>query len=741
MAILKNTTISGTGHLTLPIGATDTRPATTTTIIRWTNTGTQAVSVLRGTTPTLTSTSWTAPSGVTSIDVLVVAGGGSGGNCQGNGGTPGGGGGAGGLKYVSNFAVTPGTVYNVTVGAGGASQTSGSVIGNNGADSFFGTSANLVTNGTFASNTAGWTVPSPGEGTFTASGGRGILQQSNSSDPPVNAYQAITCVVGRTYLVVGSKWSGDTAVVNITENFTSGGGSGGPGNVLYWNGPLDQGRKANTFVATQTTMYVTLRINTNTFPAEAQFDDIGVYDYLTAINVIGGGGGGSDWTSGPFGSGSPARRTAYAGGSGGGGSNEFPQAATGFSNSPVVTNGLAIQGNNGGSGNLASGGGGAGQAGSPGTGTWGGGGAGLNFDISGTPTWYAGGGGAGGINGNNFPGMGGIGGGGQGAFYTGAAGAAATAGTASTGGGGGGGAANGGATSPSGAGGSGVVIIRYTAANDSTDPRGLTRYNRELRNIEFYNDHRAQWSQQNPAENFAFHNMLPFSQDWTQYTGNYFNNWINSTVTLGQADPFGGTGAALLTGYYARLSTSISVLPNTTYTFSVWLRNNALVNPVVIHIVRGINGAQQGDVSTSVPVASIANWTRYSLSYTVPASGINQLQCGVGFGGSMSASATGYSVFVFGGMLEQSTTMGSYVATNGTPNPVPTRFGDYRVHTYTATGTSSFVAAATGTVEVLVVGGGGSGGANHAGGGGGGGVIYNASYPVISGVSYPVITG
>ena len=235
--------------------------------------------------------------------------------------------------------------------------------------------------------------------------------------------------------------------------------------------------------------------------------------------------------------------------------------------------------------------------------------------------------------------------------------------------------------------------------------------------------------------------MLPFSQDWTQYTGNYFNNWINSTVTLGQADPFGGTGAALLTGYYARLSTSISVLPNTTYTFSVWLRNNALVNPVVIHIVRGINGAQQGDVSTSVPVASIANWTRYSLSYTVPASGINQLQCGVGFGGSMSASATGYSVFVFGGMLEQSTTMGSYVATNGTPNPVPTRFGDYRVHTYTATGTSSFVAAATGTVEVLVVGGGGSGGANHAGGGGGGGVIYNASYPVISGVSYPVVVG
>ena len=302
MAILKNTTITGTGHLTLPVGSTSTRPATTTTIVRWTNTGTQASSVLTGTTPTLTTTSWTAPTGVTSIDVLVVAGGGSGGNCQANGGTPGGGGGAGGLVYKSNFAVTPGTVYNVTVGAGGAAQTSGSVNGNNGADSFFGSSANLVTNGDFTTNTTGWTVPSPGEGTFTVSSGAAVMTNTNTSDPPICAYQAITCVVGRTYLVVGSKFSGDTAVINITENATSGGGSGGPGNVVYWSGILEQGRKANTFVATQTTMYVTLRINSNA-AVSVTFDDIGVYDYTTAINAIGGGGGGSDWSSGPFGTG------------------------------------------------------------------------------------------------------------------------------------------------------------------------------------------------------------------------------------------------------------------------------------------------------------------------------------------------------------------------------------------------------------------------------------------------------
>jgi hypothetical protein len=234
---------------------------------------------------------------------------------------------------------------------------------------------------------------------------------------------------------------------------------------------------------------------------------------------------------------------------------------------------------------------------------------------------------------------------------------------------------------------------------------------------------------------------LPYSQDFREWTGNYFNNWINATVTTGQADPFGGTGANLLTGYYSRYSTTISVVAGATYTFSVWLKNSALVNPIVIHILSANNGSLVGGNSLSITAASIANWTRYSVSYTIPASGVNQVQCGVEFGSSKSNSATGYSVFVYGGMLEQSTTVGSYVSTNGTPNPVPTRFGDYRIHTYTATGTSSFVAANTGTVEVLVVGGGGSGGANHAGGGGGGGIITQVDYPVIAGVSYPVVVG
>jgi hypothetical protein len=135
MAILKNTTITGTGQLVIPKGSFDSRPQVTTSIISWTNTGTQAVSVLAGPTPTLSSTSWTAPTGVTQIEVLVVAGGGAGGAVGGGAPYAGGGGGAGGLIYNSSFAVTPGSSYAVTVGQGGGG---GSSVGSAGNNSVFG---------------------------------------------------------------------------------------------------------------------------------------------------------------------------------------------------------------------------------------------------------------------------------------------------------------------------------------------------------------------------------------------------------------------------------------------------------------------------------------------------------------------------------------------------------------------------------------------------------------------------
>ena len=75
--------------------------------------------------------SWTPPSNVTSVRVLLAGGGGAG------GAGIGGGGGAGELFTISSFTVTPGSSISTVVGAGGAAVSGGS--GSTGGNSQFGT--------------------------------------------------------------------------------------------------------------------------------------------------------------------------------------------------------------------------------------------------------------------------------------------------------------------------------------------------------------------------------------------------------------------------------------------------------------------------------------------------------------------------------------------------------------------------------------------------------------------------
>ena len=77
-----------------------------------------------------TTISWTVPTGVTTVNVLVVGGGGAGGT------RAGGGGGAGGYLYFPNQTVAPNQLTSVTVGAGGIGVLANSA--NNGGDSSFG---------------------------------------------------------------------------------------------------------------------------------------------------------------------------------------------------------------------------------------------------------------------------------------------------------------------------------------------------------------------------------------------------------------------------------------------------------------------------------------------------------------------------------------------------------------------------------------------------------------------------
>jgi len=94
-----------------------------------------STSVATGTQTFLTSGTWTAPSGVTSVNCVLVGGGGGGGmsgnhNTNANQSFPAGGG-AGGQVVRSRLAVTPGTTYAVTVGAGGAGGVATNTTENN----------------------------------------------------------------------------------------------------------------------------------------------------------------------------------------------------------------------------------------------------------------------------------------------------------------------------------------------------------------------------------------------------------------------------------------------------------------------------------------------------------------------------------------------------------------------------------------------------------------------------------
>ncbi len=194
--------------------------------------------------------------------------------------------------------------------------------------------------------------------------------------------------------------------------------------------------------------------------------DSGSASVFSTISSAGGGGaGGGNQAPGPVGSGK-------AGGSGGGGAGPGggPQSGANFGagNTPPVS---PAQGNPGGHSSSKNGsaegggaGGGAGAAGndSPGTGYGGDGGNGVASSITGSPVSRGGGGGGSGDPAPSYHGSAGTGGTGGGASAVDPYPGTGAAGTANTGGGGAG-QNSGGASSPSvgGAGGSGIVIIRY----------------------------------------------------------------------------------------------------------------------------------------------------------------------------------------------------------------------------------------------------------------------------------------
>ena len=536
-----------------------------------------------------------------------------------------------------------------------------------------------------------------------------IIQWTNTGS------QSYSVLAGVTPTLTNTSWTCPTNVNYVDVLVVAGGGSGSQGNGGSGGGGAGGVIYRAGFAVTPSTAY-TVTVGAGGARTAVGSNGVGnngsnsVFGALTAI----GGGAGNGWES----------KAGQTGGSGGGGSGLAGRGGYGTTG----------QGYNGGAGGnqtgvySGGGGGGAGGPGADGPGDAGGvasGGPGLNFDISGTATWYGGGGGAGTEQNTAIAiatGQGGIGGGGRGG-YTSTQGADATA---STGGGGGGGGYVSGDSRIGGAGGSGVVIIRYVTLVDGTSPDGQIRYNTDLKEIETFEGPSLKWVARDLTNNFGGHNLL--------YPSNLYASAFGAegiwTITNNSTEVFAPDGSTLTTKAVSGASGNTyfwidrgGYVANTSYTHSVWVRVASGTGSITISAYP--HGQQTYTATTE--------WQRISVSFT-PSNTYTYV-------GVVSPTAS-RTYYFWGWQVEQSASVSPYVKTVSAPSPTPTVLNGYRTHTYTTAGTSGFSAAATGKVEVLVVGGGGGGGGDQGGGGGGaGGLVYRTDYPVIAGQQYTVSVG
>lgn len=125
---------------------------------------------------------FTPPAGIASVQYLVVGGGGGGGGITNTNAGGAGGGGGGGLR-TGTASVTPGNVYNITVGAGGMGATCGATCtaGTNGGNSVFDTiTATGGGRGGYVGSNNGAAGGSGGGGRLGGTGGAGTGGQGNA---------------------------------------------------------------------------------------------------------------------------------------------------------------------------------------------------------------------------------------------------------------------------------------------------------------------------------------------------------------------------------------------------------------------------------------------------------------------------------------------------------------------------------------------------------------------------------
>jgi hypothetical protein len=202
------------------------------------------INIAAATTETFTTagaSTWTAPEYVYSVTVETWGGGGGSGGGT-DTGLPGGSGGGGGAYASRVISVTPGTIYNYEVGAGGpASGVNGS---SGGLSEFTGDAGghcaarggyNGLDNGGSNSNSLGGTTTSPTDGTTKKAGGAGVVPTGTSgggggesASPSVAGNDAIDTAGGTGTAGTDGSAGQALGVAGVAGN-NPGAGAGGSG--------------------------------------------------------------------------------------------------------------------------------------------------------------------------------------------------------------------------------------------------------------------------------------------------------------------------------------------------------------------------------------------------------------------------------------------------------------------------------------------------------------------------------
>ena len=386
----------------------------------------------------------------------------------------GGGAGAGGFATPATAALSggggPGLQFNITGtatyygGGGGATGYPNQYAGPGGVG---GGGSGQGVNGSV--NTGGGGAP-------FADGGSGIVVVKYKRTPRQIASTSNAAIVVQKF-IVSNTWTAPAGVTSV-EALVVGGGGGGGGQHGGGGGGAGGLVYNSAFAVTPGSNYTITVGNGGAAGTDGDQATIGGNSVFGTITAYGGGRGGNE--------------TVQAGGNGGSGGG-----SSGYATSPASGKGVypgssyiseARQGHDGGQGAFpdtgstygnGGGGGGAGGAGNFGaegenqTYRSGNGGPGLSYSITGNLEYYAGGGGGGywggaaiGLNGE-YAGLGGIGGGGRGGWGYSVM-TAGQSGAPNTGGGGGGSKGSGASSRFGGAGGSGVVVLRYRVPQVAT---------------------------------------------------------------------------------------------------------------------------------------------------------------------------------------------------------------------------------------------------------------------------------